>query len=119
MSEQVEVAYVWDERVVRAIVNIARDDLHSQRWVRDFADKLRERNVTIAMVDHVINHADAIVLYRHRGLLSVGFWYARWRLVVVWSPRSPSRWVTVFFKPMRGKAYLMSQEDAELLWERR
>lgn len=94
---------MWDERVVRAIVSVARDDLQSQRWARDFADKLRERNVMIAMVKHVIKHADAVVLYRHRGLLSIGFWYAHWRLIAVWSPRRPSRWVTVFYKPMKAK----------------
>ena len=110
---------MWDERVVAALVKIAQDDLQSQRWARDFSDKLRQRNVTVTMVQHVITHADAIVLYRHRGFRSIGFWYARWRLIVVWSPLRPSRWVTVFHKPMHGRDYLMNQEDAELLWERR
>jgi len=51
------VADVWDERIVKAIVNVAKEDLQSQRWARDFADKLHQRNVTIAMVQHVIENA--------------------------------------------------------------
>ncbi|MEZ8220193.1 hypothetical protein GG496_000360, partial [Candidatus Fervidibacteria bacterium JGI MDM2 JNZ-1-D12] len=41
---------MWDERVVAALVKIAEDDLQSQRWARDFSDKLRQRNVTVTMV---------------------------------------------------------------------
>jgi hypothetical protein len=110
---------LWDERVVKAIVMAAWDDFGAERWGRDFADKLRQRGITKEMVRQAIGNADAIVLYRYRGLRSVGFWHPRWRLIVVWSPRHPSRWVTAFQKPPDGKSYLMGQDDAELLWERR
>lgn len=109
---------MWDERVVKAIVGAARDDFRAERWGRDFADKLHQRGITKEMVHQAIGNADAIVLYRHRGLRSAGFWHARWRLIAVWSSRHPSRWVTAFHKPPDGKSYLMGQDDAELLWER-
>ena len=105
--------------MVKAIVGAAWEDFRAERWGRDFADKLRQRGITKEMVRQAIQSADAIVLYRYRGLRAVGFWHARRRLIAVWSPRHPSRWVTAFQKPPDGKRYLMGQDEAELLWERR
>ena len=108
---------MWDERVVAALVKIAKDDLQSQRWARDFSDKLRERNITAVMVQQVLEHPDIIVLYRHQGRTVFGFWSFRVKLVAVWTPSSPSRWVTAFWKA-KGRRYLLSKEDAELIWTR-
>jgi len=108
---------MWDERVVAAIVKAAREDLQQQRWARDFADKLRDRGITIAMIERTLTDANAIVIYRHKGLRSVGFWNKRRRLIAVWSPLRLSRWVTAFFND-DGKDYLLGQDDAELVEER-
>lgn len=106
--------------MVKAIVGgAAREDFQAERWGRDFADKLHQRGITKEMVRQAIQSADAIVLYRYRGLRAVGFWHARRRLIAVWSPRHPSRWATAFQKPPDGKRYLMGQDEAALLWERR
>lgn len=96
----------------------AEEDLQNERWARDFADKLQERNITVAIIRQVIEHADVIVLYRDYGLRAVGFWSFQLRLVVIWSPLHPSRWVSAFWKA-KGRRYLLSRDDAELLWERR
>ncbi|MCS3919507.1 hypothetical protein Q2T83_12940 [Fervidibacter sacchari] len=108
---------MWDERLVGAIVRAAREDLQQQKWARDFADKLKDRGITVAMIEQTLTDADAVVVYRYRGLRSVGFWNERRRLIAVWSPLRPSRWVTAFFND-DGKDYLLGQDDAELIDER-
>ncbi|MFN3422580.1 MAG: hypothetical protein ACK40X_12745 [Armatimonadota bacterium] len=108
---------MWDERVVKVIAGIARDDLRSQRWARDFADKLRDRKISVAEIERTVVNANAIVLYRHKGRWSIGFWNERVKLIAVWSPYRPSRWVTAFYN-RTGSDYLMAREDAELLWSK-
>ncbi|MDW8029790.1 MAG: hypothetical protein RMK94_15525 [Armatimonadota bacterium] len=88
---------MWDDRVVKAIIRIAKEDLMAQKWTRDFADKLKQRNIATKKVEKVIESSDAIVLYRHRGLRSFGFWHERQKLAAIWSPRRPSKWATAFF----------------------
>jgi hypothetical protein len=103
----------WDERIVLAIRRAAMEDIQRQRWARDFADKLVERAIDLILVKQAVEKADAILLYRHRGLWSIGFWLSRRNLVVVWSPRYPSRWVTAFWRKA-ALDYLRRQEDAEV-----
>jgi len=64
---------MWDERVVGAIVKAAREDLQQQKWARDFADKLKQRGITISLLNRAIIDADAVVLYRHKGRYVIGF----------------------------------------------
>ncbi|MCS7187877.1 MAG: hypothetical protein N3B10_14780 [Armatimonadetes bacterium] len=89
-----------------------------QRWARDFTDKLRDRKINIEVVRAVVEHPDIVALHRHGKLRSIGFWSFRQRLIAIWSPLAPSRWVTAFRKS-KGRHYLLQQEDAELLWERK
>ena len=109
---------MWDERVVSALVKIAEDDLQSQRWARDFSDKLRQRKISVEEIRRAVANADAIVLYWHKGRWAFGFWNEQMSLIAVWSPYRPSRWVTAFHN-RAGKDYLMTREDAELLWATR
>ena len=109
---------MWDERVVAAIVKAAREDLQQQKWARDFADKLKDRCIALDVLQSLVSRFDLMVLYWHRGKRAIGFWLKEQNLVAVWSPRHPGRWVTVF-RHDRGRTYLLSQEDAEILWERR
>jgi len=109
---------MWDERVVAAIVKAAREDLQQQKWARDFADKLKERGITISLLNRAIIDADAVVLYRHKGRYVVGFCHERLQIVAAWSPRHPSRWVTSFRRP-EVLRYLLRLEGAELLWAKR
>jgi hypothetical protein len=105
---------MWDERLVEAIVRAAREDLRAQKWARDFWDKLKRRNITVEMIERTVISADAIVIYRHRGMRSIGFWHERQGLIAVWSPRRPSKWVSAFFND-DGRDYLLRFEDAELI----
>lgn len=109
---------MWDERIVVAIIGAAREDLRVQKWARDFADKLKQRNITTAAIEKAVESADGIVIYRHRGLRAIGFWHEGQKLVAVWSPRRPSKWVTCFRRP-ESLRYLLMAEDAELLWRKR
>jgi len=109
---------MWDERVIEAIIRSAREDLRAQKCARDFADKLKERNIATAEIDRAIANANAIVLYRHHGFFVIGFYHERSQILAVWSPRQPSRWVTSFRRP-EGLRYLLRAEDAELIWLKR
>lgn len=104
---------MWDGRVVRAIVAAARDDLLNERWARDFADKLRTRQVTMQSLMTTVSMDNFIVLYWHKGLAAIGFWHPAVRLVAIWSPLRQGKWVTAFYRDIR---YLLSQEDSEVLW---
>jgi len=95
---------------VAAIVKAAREDLKQQRWARDFADKLRDRDIALDALRHLVNRFDLMVLYWHRGMRAIGFWLKELNLIAVWSPRHPGKWVTAF-RHDRGRTYLLSQED--------
>lgn len=97
---------MWDERIVKVIAGIARDDLRSQRWARDFVDKLRDRKIGIEAIQAVVERPDIVVLYWHGKLRSIGFWSHRYQLIAIWSPLSPSRWITAF-RRNRGRRYLL------------
>jgi len=61
---------MWDERVVGAIVKAAREDLQQQKWARDFADKLRQRGITVEQVLRTASLQSFIVIGTRSGLLS-------------------------------------------------
>lgn len=75
---------MWDKRVVEAIVKAARDDLKQQRWARDFADKMKQRNISVAQILKTVSMQSFIVLYWHKGKAAIGFWHPETYLVAVW-----------------------------------
>jgi hypothetical protein len=72
---------VWDGRVVAAIVKAAKEDLQQHRWTRDFADKLRDRDIALDALRHLVNRFDLMVLYWHRGMRAIGFWLKELNLI--------------------------------------
>ena len=50
-----------------AIVKAAREDLQQQRWARDFADKLRDRDIALDALRHLVNRFDLMVLIGTEG----------------------------------------------------
>lgn len=105
---------MWDDGIVKSVVRAAKEGLKAQKWARDFYDKLKRHNITAATIEIAVAKADAIVLYRHLGLRSVGFWHEGQKFVAVWSLRRLSNWVTNFRRP-EGLRYLLAAEDAEVL----
>lgn len=101
----------WSERYQQLLLNALNHDFRERNFSRDFYDKLRLRNLTLAQLRSTLSHSESyIARYSYDDGNRVGIWNPKSYLFIAWKPRfqqSPSRFMTAF-KKANGIDYMQS-----------